>query len=107
MMNSNAPNTANMAGMPLADTDPKVAQAIGSPQVYRDAPMDAPSPSNGVYSPGMESAPAPQQVPQADTQPPIRALLESTNIAETLDEDKLNTIGQQCKRGFDSDCESR
>jgi len=37
----------------------------------------------------------------------IKALLESNNIAENLDEEKLNAIGKEVKRGFDSDLESR
>jgi chaperonin GroES len=42
-----------------------------------------------------------------DSQPPIRGLLESTNIAENLDEDKLREIGSLCKKGFEQDLESR
>lgn len=37
----------------------------------------------------------------------IQKLLESVNIADSLDEDKLRTIGQDAKRGFESDLQSR
>ena len=87
-----------------AGTDPNLMQAMASPQVYQDAPMDAPLPSNGQYSPGVD---VPEGTPSPDSQPPIRALLEAANIAEKLDEDKLQEIGAMCKRGFDQDCESR
>jgi chaperonin GroES len=39
----------------------------------------------------------------------LSALLESVNIAEKLDEDKLREIGDECKQGFEADmgsCES-
>jgi chaperonin GroES len=39
-------------------------------------------------------------------EPQLNTLLESINIAEKLDEDKLQTIGHECKRGFDADLES-
>jgi chaperonin GroES len=86
--------------------DPNLAEAIASPQVYKQAPMGAPTPNTGAYTPGqdMDSA-AP--VSRSDEQPPIRSLLESTNIAENLDEDKLREIGSICKRGFEQDQESR
>lgn len=87
-----------------AGTDPNIMQAMASPQVYQDAPMDASLPSNGQYSPGVD---VPEGTPSTDSQPPIRALLESVNVAEKLDEDKLHEIGAMCKRGFDQDCESR
>lgn len=37
----------------------------------------------------------------------IEALLESVNVAENLDEDKLTEIGEVAKKGFDSDLASR
>lgn len=87
-------------------TDPNLAEAVGSPQTFQNAPMGTPTPTTGAYTPGagMDSAP---QAPTGDEQPPIRALLESTNIAENLDEDKLREIGANCKRGFEQDLESR
>lgn len=36
-----------------------------------------------------------------------RALIESKNIASSLDEDKLATIGMECKQGFEYDKQSR
>jgi chaperonin GroES len=37
----------------------------------------------------------------------IQTLLESVNIAENLDEEKLNSIGSEAKKGFDADLASR
>jgi len=37
----------------------------------------------------------------------IAASVEKINIAENLDEDDLTKIGQDCKRGYDADEESR
>src|SRR4030095_8171329 len=37
----------------------------------------------------------------------LRALLEITNIADTLSENDLNTIGQDAKRGYEFDLQSR
>src|SRR5574343_215545 len=37
----------------------------------------------------------------------LRALIESTNIAEKLDEEKLQEISRQCKDGFEFDLERR
>src|SRR5574343_1591049 len=37
----------------------------------------------------------------------LRALIESTNIAEKLDEEKIQEISRQCKDGFEFDLESR
>lgn len=37
----------------------------------------------------------------------LQKLLDSTNIAEKLDEDKLHKIGDEAKRGFDIDLQSR
>lgn len=43
-----------------------------------------------------------------DTDPrSLRALVESKNIAEDLDEDELKDIGKQCKDGFEQDLLSR
>ena len=86
-------------------TDPNLAEAAGSPQNYVNAPPGAPTPSTGMYSPGADME-APQEQPQND-QPPIRKLLESVNIADNLDDDKLSEISSRCKRGFETDCESR
>lgn len=37
----------------------------------------------------------------------IQALMESVNVADNLDEDKLKTIGRDAKKGFEADLESR
>ncbi len=104
-MISNNPNPGTPAGMPAQGIDGQAQAAMASPQTFRQAPMGAPVPSSGAYAPGqMDAQPTP---PPQDSQPPIRALLESTNIALHLDDDKLNEIGMGCKRGFDIDCETR
>ena len=105
-MITNNPASMKPAAPQLAATDGRVQAAMQSPQVFSNQPMDAPTPSNGAYSVGQ---PMDDQQPMAptDSQPPIRALLESTNIAEKLDDDKLNEIGQNCKRGFEQDLASR
>lgn len=42
-----------------------------------------------------------------EKQTPLAAILESTNIAEKLDEEKLKTIGTDASRGFEADLETR
>lgn len=86
-------------------TDPNLMEAAGSPQNHPNVPLGTPMPSTGAYTPGMGMEAQPQ--PQAEAEPTIRAMLESTNIAENLDDDKLQEIGARCKRGFDQDLSSR
>lgn len=106
-MMSNGQSPGMQAGMQPAAINQDTTQAYSSPQSYTQAPMGAPMPNNGMYSPGMDQDNAESQTPAEDTQPPIRGLLESKNIAESLDDDKLKEIGMSCKRGFDQDCDSR
>lgn len=106
-MMSNGQTPGMQAGAQAPGINQDTSQAYASPQNYTQAPMGAPLPSNGVYSPGMEQGQSQEQVPPQDEQPAIRKLLESTNIAESLDEDKLREIGSRCKAGFEQDCESR
>lgn len=106
-MMSNGQNPGMQGGTPQPGINQDTTQAYSSPQSYTQAPMGTPMPGNGMYSPGMDQQGSEQPVPEADAQPPIRALLESKNIAESLDEDKLKEIGMACKKGFDQDCESR
>lgn len=106
-MMSNGQNQGMPGGMPLVGTDPNVQQAYASPQNYTQAPMGTAMPNNGQYSPGMDQDGQEQQVSDQNSQPPIRALLESANIAESLSEDELAKIGQDCKKGFEQDCQSR
>lgn len=40
-------------------------------------------------------------------QPDVRALIESVNIADELDEEELNKIGYECSEGFEFDLRSR
>lgn len=47
----------------------------------------------------------PQQATKASEG--LRAALESTNLAETLDEDELTRIGMEARRGYEVDKESR
>lgn len=42
-----------------------------------------------------------------DNEAQLNQLLEHTNIAETLSEDELKKIGEECKNGFDIDLQSR
>ncbi len=103
-MMSNGPNPGMQAGASQPGINQDTSQAYASPQQYTPGPMDAPQPSNGMYSPGMGQEGG---GPQEEAPTPIRALLESANIAEKLDEDKLKEIGSNCKKGFDQDLESR
>ena len=101
------PNTGQPAPqMQPAGIDGQVQANMASPQEFRQAPMGAPAPSNGAYSAG-QPMDAQGEAPPVDSQPPIRALLESTNIAENLDDDQLHEIGQSCRQGYLQDCESR
>lgn len=104
-MMSNAPNQGMQAGAQVPGINQDVSQAYASPQVFTPRGMGDPAPSTGMYSPDVQ--PAATSAPVENPQPPIRALLESANIAEKLDEDKLNEIGSNCKRGFDQDQDSR
>lgn len=100
-------------GMEPAAINQDASLAIASPQSYRDAPMDAATPSNGQFMPGgMQAAPeeAPPEDFQEPEQPAIRAMLEEINIAEKLekkDKDLLHKIGQDALKGFEDDLESR
>lgn len=49
------------------------------------------------------------EAPSQDTDAPrsLRALVESVNIAESLSEEELNTIGEEAKKGYEADKESR
>lgn len=44
---------------------------------------------------------------QATNGPDVRALINSVNIAEELDEQQLNDIGEECAVGFENDLRSR
>jgi chaperonin GroES len=102
---SNGQTPAMPGGAQAPGINQDTSQAYASPQQYTPNPMDAPQASNGMYSPGM--GPEGTETTPQDTQTPIRKLLESANIAKSLDEDKLNEIGATCKKGFDQDVESR
>lgn len=108
MMSGNqSPAMPAATSLPATSADGQQQAALSSPQNFVQAPMGAPAPSSGAYSPDTQSAQAQQPQAPEDHQTPIRALLESANIAEHLDDDKLHKIGQDCKKGFDQDCESR
>jgi chaperonin GroES len=51
--------------------------------------------------------PAMDETAQQGTKKTFRALVEEINIAESLDENKLNQIGEDCRRGYEIDKESR
>lgn len=48
-----------------------------------------------------------EEIPQQATKPTFRALIEEINVAESLDDEKLNEIGEECRRGYDTDKSSR
>jgi len=50
---------------------------------------------------------APTQDTDENQEAELNKLLESVNIADNLDEDKLKEIGELCKNGFDIDLQSR
>lgn len=106
-MMSNGQTPGMQAGASQPGINQDTTQAYSSPQSYTQAPMGAPMPSNGMYSPGGPQASPEPQTYDENAKPPIRKLLESKNIADSLDEDKLKEIGMSCKKGFDQDCESR
>lgn len=87
-MNSSQTNPMQQAGLQSAD----ISQMSAGPQ---------PLPG------GMgEQAPV-EQYEQEDESASLRAMLESANIAEKLDEDKLNKIGDEAKQGYELDKQSR
>lgn len=53
--------------------------------------------------------PVPEQPesPQAVQERELYVATQKTNLAEDLDEDRLNAIGKECKEGFDADLNSR
>lgn len=53
---------------------------------------------------GADVPETPQMSPQEQS---LREMLESTNIAEKLDKEKLNKIGMDAKKGFEADKQSR
>jgi chaperonin GroES len=69
--------------------------------------MGTPQPSTGAYGPGAGMETGDTAEVDQPQQAPIRKMLESTNIAENLDEDKLREIGSRCRQGFEQDLESR
>lgn len=89
--------TAMTNGSQLQGMDPAAMGAV-------DPMATAPAPH--IETPGME--PPMQEAPEQEYQPDqLRKFLESTNIAEDLDEDKLLEIAQECRRGFENDLDSR
>jgi chaperonin GroES len=69
--------------------------------------MGTPQPSTGAYGPGAGMETGGTAEVDQPREASIRKMLESTNIAENLDEDKLREIGSRCKQGFEQDLESR
>lgn len=49
----------------------------------------------------------PEEAQSPDTESSLRRLVEQTNIAESLDEDKLTEIANECAKGYDTDKASR
>lgn len=65
---------------------------------YEQADMQMPEDQN---TPGTE------QEDQFDPQTAVNILLEATNLAEKMDEEELNELGQRIKKGFEIDLQSR
>lgn len=49
----------------------------------------------------------PEEVPSQATNTSLREMVEQTNIAETLSEDKLKEIAEECYKGYQTDKDSR
>ncbi len=110
MSNNQGPGT--QAGTNVQAINQDASQAYASPQSYSAGPLGTPSPSNGAFSPGPEGSPNEEQLESPDEEAqeqksPIRELLEATNIAEHLSDEKLNEIGSDAYRGFMQDAETR
>lgn len=110
MSNNQGPGIPGGAPQPGINQD--TSQAYASPQSYAGGPLGTPSPSNGAFSPGPEGSAQEEQQESPDEEAqeqksPIRELLEATNIAEHLSDDKLHTIGADAYRGFMQDAETR
>ena len=80
----------------------------------QNSPMQGATPSPGIDPSQTEPQPLPGQMGTHEEQPmqetqqdSLRKLLESTNIAEKLDEQKLDEIGEQVRKGFELDLASR
>jgi chaperonin GroES len=92
--------------MPMNFGNPtNMAQAGQQPQDIDYASMSQ-SPQPLPNQLGMH--PEPDESPEEESQEQqIRAMIESTNIAEKLDKDKLTKIGQDALKGYKADKESR
>lgn len=74
------------------------------PQATADIPhIPTPDPGQPLGTPPS----APPQDPPTKAPDQLRAFIESKNIAEKLDKDKLTKIGRDCQQGFDTDLDSR
>ncbi len=49
----------------------------------------------------MEQVPTLESLPQPDTS--LQSIIESTNIATKVDEEKLELIGEECWKGYEND----
>lgn len=87
MMNTGMTNPMQQAGL----EQPDISQMSTGPQPLPDG-MGQQAPEQPAPSPAEES---------------LREMLESTNIAEKLDKEKLNNIGMEAKRGYETDKQSR
>lgn len=103
------PMQGTPAGMQSPGIDPQLQQAYASPQAFAPMPPDAPRPSMGQFSPGQDedNSSYDDTESEAPETSQIRKLLEATNIAKELDEDKLLSIGNDAHRGFEQDLQSR
>lgn len=77
---------------------------MGAPPSQATNPQMAPE----MLSPAMQPQDIqPQTEPTDDQQYQLRKMVESVNIAEDLDEDKLTEIGKNAQRGYEDDLASR
>lgn len=93
MMNSGVPNQTMQAGQGLQGIDP--SRMPSQPQ---------PLPGQLGMQPEAESPQEDSTEPKEET---FRSLMESVNIAEKLDENKLKKIGSDCHAGYMADKDSR
>jgi len=91
-MNSGNPNQAMQGNQASQATSP-----AGMPS--------QPQPLPGQL--GTQVEPAMEQEDGSEYETTLRALLEATNIADTLEEEQLNKIGSEAKTGYTRDKESR
>ena len=77
---------------------------VGAQQQGTDGGMMAPPMMQALPQPDIHGSSKPEM---ENVSARLTKLFQTKNIAESLDEDELTKIGQECKTGFDSDFQSR